>query len=530
MSERMDLAAALGKAQEANLAAVARAWGLLAGWGQPSPGAEASPPDRRFQDPAWRENPAFALLRQSYLIAAQWMMDVADSWQTVAPAVHRRAAFWTRQLADALSPANFALTNPVVWQETIRTGGANLARGWANWLADVQAGRISQVPAGSFQVGRDLAITPGQVVYRNPLIELIQYAPATERVHTIPLLIIPPWVNKYYVMDLRPENSLFKHLIDGGFTLFTISWRNPDSTLRHLGWDDYVTLGPLAALRVVQAITGADRVNLAGYCLGGVLLATTLAYLAAVGDPTVHSATYFATHQDFSAAGEIGVFISEPEIAFLEWLMDASGGYLDGRNMAATFNLLRANDLIWPYVVSNYLLGQAPPAFDLLYWNSDGTRVPERVHSFLLRELFLANRLREPGGVTVCGVGLDLRRITMPIYAVAADADHIVPWKGMFQVHNLVSSPVRFVLAEGGHIAGIINPPAAGKRGYWTNDAAATHPDEWLAGATRQPGSWWGDWLAWLKPHAGRRIAPPPLGHDDYPPLAAAPGAYVLET
>jgi polyhydroxyalkanoate synthase len=469
-------------------------------------------------------------MKQAYLITAQWLMDLVNSLEPLDAQTHRRAEFWTQQWVDTLSPTNFAWTNPVVWAETARTGGANLVRGMQNLLADVKQGRISQVAKGAFAVGRNLAVTPGKVVYRNPLIELIQYEPTTETVSAVPVLIVPPWINKYYVMDLQPHNSLYRHLVDAGFTVFSISWKNPDSSVLDLGWDDYMDLGPLAAMGVVQTITGADKVNLVGYCLGGIISQVTLAYLAARNeDGPINTASYFTTHQDFSQAGDITVFIDKTQVHFLEWLMAASGGYLDGRNMGATFNMLRANDLLWNYVVDNYLLGKEPPAFDLLHWNSDGTRVPAKVHSFLLREFFLANKLREPGGIHVMGAALDTRHITTPTYVVAADRDHIVPWQGAFEVLEMQSGPVRFVLSGGGHIAGIINPPADQKRGYAVNESEKSDPDAWLAGAEKRKGSWWTDWFPWLETASGPRIAPPATGHAEYPSIMDAPGTYVLE-
>jgi polyhydroxyalkanoate synthase len=524
------------KAQQANMTAAARSMELMTNtyarmWGGPAkevmPGDRHD--DRRFIDDAWRENAAADLVKQAYQITAQWMLDVTDGLEAVDPALHHRTKFWTQQAADAMSPSNSPFTNPEVIQETVRCGGANLVKGMQNLYADMQKGRISQVPEGAFEVGKDLAITPGKVVYRNPVIELIQYTPTTETVHEAPILIVPPWINKYYVMDMRPENSLYKYLVDAGFTVFTISWKNPDNSILQLGWDDYMDLGPLDAIRVVQDITGAEQVNAVGYCLGGILLQVTLAYLAAEGNQSVNSATYFATHQDFRNAGDISVFISEPEVKFLEWLMAASGGYLDGKNMAATFNLLRANDLLWNYVVQNYLLGKEPRAFDLLYWNSDGTRVPGRVHSFLLRELFLENKLMEPGAIQAKGVGIDLGHITVPTYVIAGSNDHIVPWQGAFRARDLQGGPVRFILSGGGHIAGIVNHPAAKKRAYWVNENGDTDPEAWLSGATKFEGSWWVDWVPWLAEKSGEQVAPPPTGSDEYPPIMDAPGTYVLE-
>jgi len=532
----------VARSQEATVTAAARHLELMANsyarlWGGDAP--EVVPADRRFADESWRENPAFDVMKQIYLITGQWLVDMTEGLEGLHPDLYKRAKFWTQQAVDAASPSNLALTNPEVLQEVVRTGGTNLVQGFRSLVADLQEGRISMVPHGAFEVGKDLAVTPGRVVYRNPLIELIQYTPTTKRVREVPILAIPPWINKYYVMDLRPENSMFKYLVDAGFTLFTISWKNPDESVLDLEWADYMEMGIVEALRVVGAITGSDRVNTVGYCLGGIIEQVTLAYLAAregeladQGLPAVSSATFFTTHQDFTDVGDVDVFLSEPEVHLLELLMDASGGYLDGRNMAATFNMLRANDLLWHYVVHNYLLGQTPPAFDLLYWNSDGTRVPGKVHSFLLREFFLANKLKEPDGIQIRGVGIDPGRITIPAYAVAGESDHIVPWRGASKIRQMMGGPVRFILAESGHIAGIINHPAKKKRGYWVNptrDAKKLDPEEWLAGATKHQGSWWLDWVPWLKKYAGKLTEPPSMGNDAYPPLMAAPGTYVLE-
>ncbi len=503
-------------------------------WGQP--GEDVLPSDKRFHNEAWRENLAFDLIKQAYLITAQWMVDVADGLQDLDPDIHKRAVFYTRQFADAMSPTNFAATNPEVIEETIRTGGANLVRGIQNLVGDMQQGRISQVPKDAFEVGKDLACTPGKVIFRNKLIELIQYTPATEQVRAVPILVIPPWINKYYVMDLSPDNSMFNYLVEAGFTVFTISWKNPDTSLRDLDWEDYMALGPLEGLRVIKAITGSERVNMVGYCLGGIMLQVTLAYMAAVGDSAANTATYFAAHQDFDDVGDVAVFISDPEVRFLDWLMSISGGYLDGRNMAATFNTLRANDLLWHYVINNYLLGKTPPDFDLLYWNNDGTRVPQTVHMFLLRNFFLVNNMAKPDYLKMKGVGIDVSRITTPSYTVAAQGDHIVPWRGAFRMRQMVSGPIRLVLAESGHIAGIINPPAHKKRGYWINaESAVTEkqpdfdPDAWFEGATHHKGSWWPDWVSWLEKQSGDLVPPPTLGSDEFPAIADAPGSYVLE-
>jgi polyhydroxyalkanoate synthase len=522
----------VGKVQEATMAAATRHLQLMANtyarlWGQPT--EDVLPADKRFRDDAWSANLAFDIMKQFYLSTARWMADMTDGLEELSPELHKRASFWTQQYTDAMSPTNFAATNPAVLQETVRTGGTNLMRGMDNLLSDLQKGRVSLVPDGSFEVGKDLAVTPGKVVYRNPLIEVIQYTPTTKKVREIPLLSIPPWINKYYVMDMRPENSMYKYLVDAGFTLFTISWKNPDESVLHLEWADYMEMGVMDALRVVKGITGSERVNTIGYCLGAIVEQVTLAYMAAQGDQSVNAATFFTAHQDFTDIGDVEVFLSKPEIQFLEWLMKASGGYLDGRNMAATFNMLRANDLLWHYVVQNYLLGKEPPAFDLLYWNSDGTRIPAKVHSFLLREFFLGNKLKDPDAIKIREVGIDTQRITIPAYAVACERDHIVPWRGASRIRQMLGGPVRFILAESGHIAGIINHPDKKKRGYWTNRKIAADPDEWLAGATKHEGSWWLDWIPWLKKHSGKLATLPTMGSEEFPPIMDAPGTYVLE-
>jgi polyhydroxyalkanoate synthase len=528
-------ATGVAKTQEATLSAATRHLELMTNtyarlWGADVP--DVLPADRRFKDAAWSENLAFDALKQFYLITGKWLVEMTEGLEEIDPDLRKRTQFWMQQAVDASSPTNFAATNPEVLQEIVRTGGANLVQGMENLRSDLQKGRISMVPDGAFEVGNDLAITPGKVVYRNPLIELIQYTPTTKQVREIPILVIPPWINKYYVMDMRPENSMFKYLVDAGFTLFTISWKNPDESVLELEWADYMEMGIIEALRVVQDITASEKVNTVGYCLGGIVEQVTLAYLAAKGDETVNTATFFATHQDFTDVGDVDVFLSGPEVRLLELLMDVSGGYLDGKNMAATFNMLRANDLLWHYIVHNYLLGKEPPAFDLLYWNSDGTRIPGKVHSFLLREFFLTNKLKEPDAIQIRGVGIDTRQVTIPVYAVACERDHIVPWRGASQIRQMMGGPVRFVLAESGHIAGIINHPARKKRGYWLNtarNAKGLDSDEWFAGATKHEGSWWVDWVPWLKRRSGKMVEPPKMGSDTHAPIMDAPGTYVLE-
>src|SRR3989442_2588086 len=379
----------------------------------------------------------------------------------------------------------------------------------------------------AFAPGRNLALTAGQVIYRNKLIELIQYAPTTEKVYAIPLLFIPPWINKYYVLDMQPQNSLIKLLVEQGFTVFVISWKNPDASMEAIGFEDYLTLGPLNALNVIQEITGSPKVNPIGYCIGGTLLSMALPYLAAKKDDTVHCATFFVSLQDFTEVGDTCVFIDEPQVRYAEGQM-MERGYLDSRSMATMFNLLRANDLIWSNVVNNYLLGKEPPAFDLLYWNADGTRMTRAAHSFYLRNTYLENNLIKPNKIVLKGVPIDLGQIHQDIYAVGTEQDHIVAWKAPGRTTQLASGKVRFVLGGSGHIAGIINPPSKG-RGYWTNEKPVKTADEWLESARQHKGSWWADWLKWLRPRSSEQGAPPSMGSTAHPPIMPAPGTYVLE-
>ena len=529
----------LGKAQRAAMLAMTRSMELSTNtyarmWGAaPKEVFDTDPhADRRFDDKAWQENITSDVMRQTYLITARWMEDVAEAMDVLDPHMHHQVKFFTKQIADAISPSNNPLLNPTVVQETVRTGGANLVNGMQHLMTDISNGRVAQVPENSFEVGKDLAITPGKVVYRSPLIEVMQYTPTTEKVHPIPVLMVPPWINKYYVMDMAPENSMYKYLVDKGMTVFTISWKNPDKSILDLEWDDYVDQGVLDALRVVQEITGAKKVNAVGYCLGGLVLQVTLAYLAALGkDDVINTATFFTVHQDFTDVGDVAVFIDEGQVQFLEWLMDSSGGYLDGKNMAFTFNMLRANDLFWRFVINNYMMGKEPHPFGLLYWNADGTRIPGKVHKYLIREFFLKDKLKDPDGLQVRGVGIDLGKITTPSYAVTAIKDHIVPWKGAYSIRRLMGGPVRFVLSEGGHIAGVISSPSKKRqRAHWINDEADTaDPEEWLQGAEKTVKSWWTDWVPWMKRKSGRKTLPPSMGNETYPPIMDAPGTYVLE-
>ncbi len=523
-------ATALGTEMTARaLEIMAHTWSRALG-GEAPEVARPEPGDKRFADKGWDANPLFNALKQGYLLTTSTLLSAATAAATAQgldPRQTRRLTFYLRQFTDALSPTNFPLTNPAVLREATETGGRNLVQGLQNLVDDLRRGRLSMTDTEAFAPGRNLALTPGRVVLRNKLIELIQYEPATLRTRAVPLLFIPPWINKYYILDLQPRNSLIKYLVDGGFTVFVISWKNPDASMEETTFEDYLDLGPLAALAAVKDITGSAKALPIGYCIGGTLLSMTLPYLKETGDDSVDAATFLVSLQDFSRVGDTEVFIDEPRIAYMEEAM-MERGYLPSDQMSAMFNLLRANDLIWNYWVNNYLLGKQPPAFDLLYWNADGTRMARAAHSFYLRNTYLENNLIKPGRITLKGVPIDLGRITQDLYAVGTREDHIVPWGAALQLRRLTGGDVRFVLGNSGHIAGIINPPSKGRGHYWT-DGRGSDPDGWLASATKHDGSWWADWVGWLEQRTGEQVTPPPVGNDRYPPLAPAPGAYVLE-
>ncbi len=483
------------------------------------------PADRRFKDPAWQENPVFDHIKQSYLLTARWLQGQVQEVDGLDPAAKKKLDFYTRQFMDALSPSNFALTNPQVLRTTLETGGENLVKGLENLLKDMEAGRIRMTDETAFSVGRNIATTPGAVVFENELIQLIQYTPTTKTVARVPLLIVPPWINKFYILDLKPENSFIKWAVDQGLTVFCISWVNPDRELARLSFEDYMEKGVLTAMEQVRRSSGCRDLNAIGYCLGGTLLASTLAYLHAT-DPalakTVRSATYFVTLVDFSDPGELGVFIDDTQLEALEKQMTETG-YLDAVRMASTFNLLRANDLIWSFVVNNYLLGKEPFPFDLLYWNSDSTRMPAAMHSFYLRNMYQHNKLAQPGGITLKGVPIDLRTIRTPSYLLSAREDHITPWESTYAGTKLYKGPVTFTLAGSGHIAGVINPPAANKYNFWSSDTLPSSAQTWLDNATEHTGSWWPHWRKWLNLYAGDTIPARKITH----PIEPAPGRYV---
>ncbi|TXH68910.1 MAG: class I poly(R)-hydroxyalkanoic acid synthase [Thiothrix sp.] len=490
---------------------------------------EASLKDRRFKDPAWRENPVGETLMQSYLNVAEYCKSLINLTEGLPEHEAKKAVFFLNSLVDALSPNNYASTNPQVWKMVYETQGANLVKGMENLLNDFQEGelRIRMTDMKAFELGKDIATTPGKVVFRNALMELIQYNPSTDKVRKRPLLIVPPWINKFYILDLREQNSYVKWAVDQGHTVFIISWTNPGSAQRDLNFEDYLKSGTLAALDAIEAATGEPEVNVAGYCLGGTLTGTTLAWLTANQDERIKSATFFTTLLDFSEPGEIGVFLDEPQIVALEQRMDDNGGYLDGKNMGSAFNMLRANDLIWSFFVNLYLLGKDPMPFDLLFWNSDSTRMPAAMHSFYLRNMYLENKLCQPNGIKLLNTPLDLSQVKTPVYFVSAYDDHIAPWRSTYNGAQLFAGPVRFVLGQSGHIAGIINPVSADKYGHWINEQLPASSEEWFKNAQLVKKSWWHDWDQWVSQYADGEVEARIPGSGQLSTLGDAPGTYV---
>lgn len=489
--------------------------------------------DRRFKSDAWERNPFFDYLKQTYLATARVLQGIVAGADGLDEKTARKLEFYTRQYVDALAPTNFALTNPQVLHETVESGGRNLVEGLKNFLADIDPrdGRLRtrMVDSSAFELGRNVAITPGKVVYQNALMQLIQYSPTTAEVYERPLLIIPPWINKFYILDLQPRNSFIKWALEQGLTVFVISWVNPDESLAGKDFDDYLVDGPLAALDAIERATGARSVNVIGYCLGGTLLGALLSYMKAHGDERVNAATFFTAMLDFAEPGDLGVFIDEGQLSALEASMQERG-YLDGAEMATTFNLLRANDLIWSFVINNYLLGKQPMAFDLLYWNSDSTRMPARMHSTYLRKMYLENAFCKPGGVTVRGTPIDLRTIDHPTCFVSAIEDHIAPWKSTYAGARLLAGPVKFILSRAGHVAGIINPPGPRQYGHFTGPEPRTVDAEgWFAAATPHEESWWGEWARWMADHGGDMVPARVPGAGGLPVLEDAPGSYVAK-
>lgn len=483
--------------------------------------------DKRFSSPEWTANPMFDYLRQAYLINAGFLSQAADSVPLNDGRAKARLQFLTRQYIDAMAPSNFAATNPEFISTALDTKGESITRGIQNLLADLEKGRVSMTDESVFEVGRNLAITPGAVIYENDLIQLLQYSPLTETVAQAPLLIVPPCINKYYILDLQRENSFVRYIVEQGHTVFLVSWKNAGPAESGKTWDDYVQEGPLTALDVVRDVTRVKKPNVLGFCVGGTLLATALAVARARGENPVASVTFLTTLLDFSDTGEIGCLVDEASVSAREAAI-GKGGLLRGQELASVFSFLRANDLVWQYVVGNYLKGGTPKAFDLLFWNSDATNLPGPFLAWYLRNMYLENNLRLPGRLTVLGQKVDLGKIDVPVYFFAAREDHIVPWKTSYLGRALVGGDTTFVLGASGHIAGTINPVAKNRRSYWTSAQPLTSPDEWLAGAEEHPGSWWAHWTEWLKAFGGRQVAARGrLGSTRYEPAEPAPGSYV---
>ena len=494
------------------------------------PVVEPEPGDNRFADADWSNTQFFDFWKQAYLITSRWAEDLTRNTEGVDEKTRKKALFYLNQMMTALSPSNFPLTNPEVIRTTLATNAENLVQGMAHFVHDLEQSkdllRISQTDLSAFEIGRNLAMTPGKVVFQNDLIQLIQYAPATEEVYQRPLLIVPPWINKFYILDLVPEKSLVKWVVEQGFTVFLVSWVNPDARLAQKTFEDYMREGILAAIDAVIRQTKSAKISALGYCVGGTLLAATLAYMAAKGDKRVASATFLAAQVDFSEAGDLLVFIDDTQLKALEEMM-AEQGYLDGSRMAAVFNMLRPRDLIWPYVVNNYLLGKKPFPFDLLYWNADSTRLPAANHAFYLREFYHLNRLAK-GEMELGGVRLDLSRMKIPIYELFTKEDHIAPAASVFRGSKLFGGRVRHAMAGSGHIAGVVNPPSKQKYQFWS-DGKAGSLEEWMATARETAGSWWPDWTSWLAAHSGPKV---PARNPSNGPLWAiedAPGSYVKD-
>ncbi len=511
--------------QASYLGEQARLWqSMLAGEARAA--ARAEPGDRRFASREWRDNPYYSYLRQSYQLATRYLLELVEG-AALEAAAKERLRFAMRQWTDALSPANFAATNPEALRRALESNGESLARGIANLIADARKGRISQSDESAFEVGRNLAVTPGDVVYENDLAQLIQYAPATAEVGARPLVMVPPCINKYYILDLQPGNSFVRYAVAQGHTVFMVSWRNAEAAQGHYGWDDYLRLGIFEPFRAAREICGTERVNALGFCVGGTLLGAALAVQAARNEDVVEAVTFLTTMHDFSEPGPVAVFIDEAGMAAREATI-GRGGILPGTDLAFVFSALRANDLIWPYVVNNYLMGGAPAAFDLLYWNADSTNLPGPMYCYYVRNTYLENRLREPGALVNCGVPVDLGRIARPSFILATREDHIVPWRAAYRSVGLLGGETKFVLGASGHVAGVINPAAKNRRSYWTGEPYPQDAEAWLAAAAEHPGSWWTEWSRWLEPYkGGTRAAPARAGNARYRPIEPAPGRYV---
>lgn len=495
--------------------------------------AEENHSDRRFKHEAWDKEPAFEYMKETYLFVSDWLQNLSEEARGLSPEDRKKIQFNTRQFASAISPTNFVWTNPEVLEKTVETGGENLLHGFQNLLSDMERGKgklkISMTDQNAFTVGKNIAASKGKVVFRNQLFELIQYSPTTEKVHKTPILFVPPWINKFYVLDLKPENSLIKWVVDKGYTLFVISWVNPDKSEADIGFADYMRKGVLVALDEVLAITKEDKINLLGFCIGGILLTTTLAYLAAKGDDRVNSATLLATMINLSDAGEMSVFVDDEQLHSLQQKVQERG-YMAGEEMSGMFNMMRENDLVWSFVVNNYLMGHDPVPFDLLYWNADSTRMPAKMIIEYLTDFYRDNAFMNKGRLVVDDTVIDVSNIETPVYMVATKDDHIAPWKACYEGNKAFSGKKKFVLGASGHIAGIVNPPGKKKYCYWTNKSRSVieNPDEWMEGAKMKDGSWWDDWEKWLSRRSGELIKARRPGGKGRKALADAPGTYVL--
>ena len=494
------------------------------------PIAAPQPGDRRFADPEWDSNPLFDVIKQSYLLSSNWLNELVSSVEDVEPMTKRRAEFFMKMMTDAISPSNFLFSNPAALKAAVDSRGESLVRGMENFAADLERGggslQISQTDTTKFEVGVNVATAPGKVVFENELIQLLQFEPTTEQVYEIPLVIFPPWINKYYILDLRAENSMIRWLAGQGFTVFVVSWVNPDPALAEKSFVDYLHHGVEAAVNAARQQTGAPQVNAVGYCIAGTLLSCALAYFAAKGEDPIGSATFFAAQQDFSESGDLRLFTDEDWLRVIEVRMDDAGGVLPGRVMSDTFNALRANDLVWSFFVNNYLLGKDPRPFDLLFWNSDQTRMPKRLHIDYLRRFYQDNALAK-GEFELGGLKLDLKKVTTPIFAQASREDHIAPYRSVYRGTQLFGGPVTFVMAGSGHIAGVINHPAAKKYQYWTNDRRPVNVEGWMAGAAEHPGSWWPTWAKWLTERSGPKVAARAPSKGPLKPIEDAPGSFV---
>ena len=486
--------------------------------------------DKRFNDPDWAENPVFDVIKQSYLLTSNWLNGLVAEVEGADPMTKRRVEFFMKMLTDAFSPSNFLASNPAALREAMASRGESLVKGMENFAADLARGggqlAISQTDYQMFKIGENVATAPGKVVFQNEILQLLQFAPTTDQVHEIPLLIFPPWINKFYILDLRPENSMIRWLTDQGFTVFVASWVNPDPTMAGKTFEDYMHQGIYAATDAVMAQAGVDRVNTVGYCIGGTLLSSSLAHMAAKNDQRISSATFFAAQQDFAEAGDLLLFTNEDWLADLEKQMDAAGGVLSGQAMAETFNSLRANDLIWSFFVNNYLMGKEPKPFDLLFWNSDQTRMPKALHLFYLRKFYGENALSK-GELVLDNVKLDLKTVKTPVYVQSSKEDHIAPARSVYRGAKLFGGPVTFTLAGSGHIAGVINAPAANKYQHWTNSALPDSVEQWMGGAVETPGSWWPHWAQWLRAKSGGLVPARDPAKGKFAPIEDAPGSYV---